>query len=207
MRTQNVLCVPDYSSNLLSVSRCTEWGHSFTFEKRNNCMKLQKGTRVKLTQENNLFYLPCSVLEFKTISNSLKLDSAWKWYRRLSHLNQADVVKKASETVGNTTIFAMCEHWPRSERLQYKELQKPKQREAGEGVHRRDPIFQSRVTVRVPVLHFETSIQSLCLWTCLRQRVKHWSAWRSLFSVWGRTRNWDKRMRRSFSQSSSWCTV
>ena len=52
---KNVLCVPDYSSNLLSVSRCTEWGHSFTFKKRNSCMKLQKGTRVKLTQETILF--------------------------------------------------------------------------------------------------------------------------------------------------------
>ena len=40
---KNVLCVPDYSSNLLSVSKCTEWGHSFTFEKENSCMKLQKG--------------------------------------------------------------------------------------------------------------------------------------------------------------------
>ena len=37
-------------------------------------MKFQKGTRVKLTQENNLFYLPCSVLEFKMSSNSVKLD-------------------------------------------------------------------------------------------------------------------------------------
>ena len=55
---KNVLCEPDYSSNLLSVSRCMEWGHSFTFEKGNSCTKLQKGTRVKLTQENNLFYPP-----------------------------------------------------------------------------------------------------------------------------------------------------
>ena len=58
-------------------------------------MKLQKGTRVKLTQENNLFYLPCSVLEFKMSSNSVKFDSAWKWNRRFCHLNQADVVRNA----------------------------------------------------------------------------------------------------------------
>ena len=48
---KNALCVSDYSSNLPSVSRCTEWGHSFTFEKWNSCMKLQKGTRVKLTRK------------------------------------------------------------------------------------------------------------------------------------------------------------
>ena len=40
---KNVLCVPDYSSNLLSVSKFTEMGHSFTFEKGNSCMKLQMG--------------------------------------------------------------------------------------------------------------------------------------------------------------------
>ena len=92
--------MPDYSSNLLSVSRCTEWGHSFTFKKRNSCMKLQKGSRVKLIQENNLCYLPCSVLEFKISSNNVKLDSARKWHRRLGHLNQADVVRNAPETMG-----------------------------------------------------------------------------------------------------------
>ena len=96
---KNVLCGPDYSSNLLSVSRSTEWGHSFTFEKGSSCRKLQKGTRVKLTQENNLFYLPCSVLEFKMSFNSVKLDSARKWHRRLGHLNQTDVVRHAPETM------------------------------------------------------------------------------------------------------------
>ena len=101
----NDFCVPDYSSNLLSVSRCTEWGHSFTFEKRNSCMKLQKGTRVKLTRENSLFYIPCSVLEFKMSSNSVKLDSARKWHRRLGHLNQADVVRNAPETVGELDVI------------------------------------------------------------------------------------------------------
>ena len=69
---KNILCVPEYSSNLLSISRCTDWGHSFTFEKKNSCMKLQTGTRVKPTQESNLFYLPCSVLEFKMSSKSVK---------------------------------------------------------------------------------------------------------------------------------------
>ena len=63
-------------------------------------MKLQKGTRVKLTQEKNLFYLPCSVLKFKTSSISVKLESARKWNRRLGHLNQADVVRNAPQTVG-----------------------------------------------------------------------------------------------------------
>ena len=63
-------------------------------------MKLQKRTRVKLTQENNLSYIPCSVLEIKMGSNSVKLDSVRKWHKRLGHLNQADVVRIAPETLG-----------------------------------------------------------------------------------------------------------
>ena len=63
-------------------------------------MKLQKGTRLKLTQENNLFYLPCIVLDFKMSSNSGKFDSARNWHRRLGHLNQANVVRNAPKTVG-----------------------------------------------------------------------------------------------------------
>ena len=127
---RNVLFVPVYTSNLLSVSRCTEWGHSFTFEKRNSCMKLQTGTRVKLTQENNLFYLPCSVLVFKMSSNSVKFDSARKWHRRMGLLNQADRVKNAPETVGelDDVMYAMCAHWPRPQRLQYQEWQRTKQK-------------------------------------------------------------------------------
>ena len=63
-------------------------------------MKLQRGTRVKLKQENNLSYLPCSVLEIKISSDSLKLDNARKWRKRLGHLNQACVVRNALENVG-----------------------------------------------------------------------------------------------------------
>ena len=148
---KNYSCVPDCSSNLLSVSRCTEWGHSISYEKGNSCMKLQKGTHVKLTQENNLFYLPCSVLEFKMNSNSVNLDSARKWHRQLGHLNQADVVRNAPETVGE--IDDVCNVCALAKITSTKSGRDPSRRKAGEGVHRRDGTFQSRFAVRVPVLH------------------------------------------------------
>ena len=62
-------------------------------------MKLQNGTRVKLTHEDNLFYLNCSLLEIKMGSNSVKIYKARKWHRRMAHLNQADKVQSALETV------------------------------------------------------------------------------------------------------------
>ena len=44
---KTLLRVPDYSSNLVLVSRCMAWVHSFTFKKRNSCTKIQKGTWFK----------------------------------------------------------------------------------------------------------------------------------------------------------------
>ena len=46
-----------------------------------------------------MYILPCSVLEFKMSSKSVKLHSARKWHRRLGYLNQADAVRNAPETV------------------------------------------------------------------------------------------------------------
>ena len=175
---KNVLCVPDYSSNLLSVSRCTEWGHSFTFEKRNSCMKLQKGTLVKLTHENNLFRLPCSVLKFKMSSNSVKFDSARKWHRRLGHLNQADVVRNAAETLGelddvcNLSALAKIPKTPvprvaetlADEKLErvFTDLMGPFRIESLSWF-RFCIVFADQYTKFVFVF-------------CLRQRVKHWPA-------------------------------
>ena len=113
-------------------------------------MKLQKGTRVKITQENNLFYLPCSVLEFKMSSNSVKLDSERSWHGRLGHLNQADVARNAPETVGELDDVCNVCALAKITDSSTKSGRDPSRREAGEGVHRRDGNFQSRVTVRVP---------------------------------------------------------
>ena len=42
-------------------------------------------------------------------SNSVKLDSARKWHRQLGHLNQADVVRNAPETVRELDdVFIVC---------------------------------------------------------------------------------------------------
>ena len=95
-----VSCMPDYSSDLFSVSQCTQWGHSSNLETKKSCMKLQIGTRVKLTQEKSLFYLNCGLLEIKMGSNSVKIHRARKWRRQLANLDQADKVQSALETVG-----------------------------------------------------------------------------------------------------------
>ena len=57
-----------------------------------------------------MFYLICSVLEFKMSSNSVELDSARKWHRGLGHLNHADVVRNSLETVVQLDdVCSVCE--------------------------------------------------------------------------------------------------
>ena len=97
---------PTNRTEFLSVSAWKDWGHSINFEKRNSWMELQKRSRLKLTQQKSSFYLPCSILEFKMSSNSVKLDRARKWHRRLGHLIQADLVGNAQETVGE--LYELC---------------------------------------------------------------------------------------------------
>ena len=92
-------------------------------------------------------------------SNSVKFDSAKKWHRRLGHLNQADVVRKAPETVGelnhicNACALAKTTKTPVPRVTETQAEEKWGCSKAGEDVHRRDGIFQSKITVRVSVPH------------------------------------------------------
>ena len=61
------------------------------------------------SKTNNLFYLPGSMLELDMISNSVKLEGARKWHRRLGQLNQANVFRNAQEIVGGLRdLCNMC---------------------------------------------------------------------------------------------------
>ena len=110
-------------------------------------------------------------------SNSVKLDNAKKFHRPLCYLYPADVFKNAPKTVVELDdVCKVCAQWPDHTESSTKSGREPSRREAGDGVHRRDVTFQSRLTVREPVSHFvcrQTKTQNLCLWTCLKQNVKH----------------------------------
>ena len=60
MVLRNVLYVPNYEVNLLSVNRCVKFGHKFTFNKTNAKLMLKHGPRVDLTEDSGLFYLKIS---------------------------------------------------------------------------------------------------------------------------------------------------
>ena len=202
---KNVLCVPDCSSNLLSVSRCPERGHSFTFEKRNSCMNLQKGTRLKLKQGNKFFYLPCSVLEFKMSSNSVKLDSARKWHRRLSHLNQADVVRNAPKTVEELDdVYNVCA----LAKITKTPVPRVAENQAEEKLERvfTDVMGPFRVEslsgFRFCIV-FADQYTMFVFVDLLKANTEAVGSLKKFVLSGGRPRSWGKTMRRSFSKSSS----
>ena len=84
---------------------------------------------------------------------SVKLDSARKWHRRLCHLNQADVVRNAPETVGELDDLCNVCALAKITKTPVPRVAETQAEEKLERVFRRDGTFQSRVTVRVPVLH------------------------------------------------------
>ena len=136
---KNVFYVPDYSSNLVSVSSCTEWGHSLVFEKRKSCMRLQKGTREKLLQENNLFYSRWQCREVAQTIGPFESSGCGRECTRVSGGNRwcMQCVRIGKDHKESST----------------KSGRDPSRSEASEGVHRRDETFQSTVSVRVLVLH------------------------------------------------------
>ena len=97
-------------------------------------------------------------------SNSVKLHSARKCHSRLGCLNQADVFRNAPETVGELDDVCNMRIGQDHKDSSTKKGRDPSRKEAGEGVHRRDGTFQSRATVRVPVLHCVCSpVHEICV--------------------------------------------
>ena len=182
---------------------------SFIFEKGNSCMKLEKGTRVKVIQEENLFYLPCSVVKIKMSSNSLKIDSAKKWHRQLRRLNQADVDKNAPQRVGELddvcNVCAMA-------KITKTPVQRVAETRAEENLERvfTDVMSPFRVESLSGFQFFVVFAHQYIRFVfvdLLKAKNEALASLKKFFSVWGRPRNLDKTMQRSFSQSSSRCTV
>ena len=139
--------------NLPAVWRCTEWGHSFTFEKRNSRLKIQAGNQKKLTQENNLFYFYCRVPEFKMSSNSVKLDSAMNWHRRLTCIEW--IWSRMHQRQWRNRRHFHCVRTGQDHKdSSTKSGRNPSRAQTGEGVHRRAGTIRSKVTIKVPIRHF-----------------------------------------------------
>ena len=98
MILRNVLYVPTYEVNLLSVNRSVKFGHKFIFNESKAKLMLTHGPQVDLTEENGLFYLKItfqrSSASYPNTCNTSKATIKGDinlWHQRLGHLNKDDV--------------------------------------------------------------------------------------------------------------------
>ena len=93
---RNVLYVPNYKVNLLSVNKAVNFGHRFIFNDSKARMVLDDGREINLTKNTGLFFLkvkyenvvspPTCNQTNQTIKGDINL-----WHKRLGHLNKTDV--------------------------------------------------------------------------------------------------------------------
>ena len=113
MILRNVLYVPTYEVNLLSVNRSVKFGHKFIFSESKAKLMLNHGPQVDLTKENGLFYLKItfqrSSASYPTTCNTSKATIKGDinlWHQRLGHLNKDDVKR----TIGcEDNLKEVCE--------------------------------------------------------------------------------------------------
>ena len=113
MVLRNVLYVPNYEVNLLSVNRCIKFGHKFIFNKNDAKLMLSHGPQVDLIEDSGLFYLKITFQGSSTCHSTIHNTSkaAIKggidlWHQRLGHLNKDDVKR----TIGcEDNLKEVCE--------------------------------------------------------------------------------------------------
>ena len=113
MVLRNVLYVPNYEVNLLSVNRSVRFGYKFIFNKSEAKLRLNHGPQVDLTEDSGLFYLnitfqrssACHSTTYNTSKAAIK-GGINLWHQRLGHLNKDDVKR----TIGcEDNLKEVCE--------------------------------------------------------------------------------------------------
>ena len=93
---RNVLYVPNYKVNLLSVNKAVNFDHRFIFNDSRARMVLSDGRDIHLTKNSGLFFLKVTYLNTVNPSTCNETRQSIKedidlWHKRLGHLNKVDV--------------------------------------------------------------------------------------------------------------------
>ena len=93
---RNVLYVPNYKVNLLSVNKAVNFDHRFIFDDGRARMVLSDGREIHLTKNSGLFFLKVTYLNTVNPSTCNETRQCVKgdidlWHKRLGHLNKVDV--------------------------------------------------------------------------------------------------------------------
>lgn len=92
IKVDNVLCVPNLTTNLLSVSRIVENGNRVSFNKRGCYIyNAQNDCIGEACLENNMYRL--NIVKSELILAAAVQTSSTTWHRRLGHINSNDLEK------------------------------------------------------------------------------------------------------------------
>ena len=115
---RDVLYVPNIGSNLLSVAKIVDHGHSLSFTP-SECQIQNTEGRVKGVREGNVYVLQAKKVALAALTNTEIAVSAETWHRRLGHQNldrpamaliqKAVVGLEVSETTLNLEDTRVCE--------------------------------------------------------------------------------------------------
>ncbi|CAK9809372.1 Retrovirus-related Pol polyprotein from transposon TNT 1-94 [Anthophora plagiata] len=83
---KNVLCVPNLSTNLLSVAKITDYGYNVNFDKDGAIVYKKKGkTQMFAVREGNPYYVRTKIVKNEKVATA-KSDCIW--HKRLGHANE-----------------------------------------------------------------------------------------------------------------------
>jgi len=93
LQFEETLYVPNLRSNLLSVGKITDRGHSVTFTKSSAVVRKQDGKVLMVAKRlNGLYYVEDNVARANAAESEKKSNSKLEmWHKRFGHLNEADL--------------------------------------------------------------------------------------------------------------------
>ena len=133
MVLRNVLYVPSYEVNLLSVNTAVSFGHRFIFHESKARMVLNDGHEINLKKDTGLFFLKVAFRNLidpvtcNTSKGDIKGDIGL-WHKRLGHLNKVDVERTIGCKNNSKDVCETCAMGKQASKPEYQKKYKPKLR-------------------------------------------------------------------------------
>ena len=87
----DVLFVPSYNVNLMSVSRAEAKGNTFIFKSDQPVIQCGQDEALPMCLQGQLYYLQCRFSGLARVHSAKETRDATLWHRRMGHLNCNDV--------------------------------------------------------------------------------------------------------------------
>ena len=87
---RDVLFVPSFETNLVSVSKLVEKGHRVEFSSNCSQLKTEKGANYRIDREGNLYTIQMKLVEkpLSFATNATKMTDLETWHKKLGHANE-----------------------------------------------------------------------------------------------------------------------